>query len=246
MWKENSLNERLKLIRSQLGYSQQRLADTLGIKQASYAVYETGQVQPGADKLVQLHEQFGVNLHWLLTGEGQPYTHSPVPVKKSITVQGDEPRIELLPVVVDRDDQPLIKVVTLEASAGYFSHREDSAYWENLPSISLPDPHFRQGTFLGFPVRGDSMEPTLAHGDLVVCRFMEHWRLLKPGYVHVVALENDLLVKRIRFDEGQRTFTLLSDNPFYPPMQLAATDVRQLWEVEIRITLHMPAPRSGA
>jgi phage repressor protein C with HTH and peptisase S24 domain len=249
---QSTLSERLKMLRQHAGFSQTRVADLLGIRQASYNAYESGNAQIGPEKLQLLHHHTQVNLHWLLTGEGEmlPSKAPASSIGKSYSLDASnptgpkEPSFELLPILLDRDESPIIKVVTLEASAGYFTQRDSSAYWDQLPSIALHDPRFRHGTYLCFPVRGDSMEPTLAHGDLVICRFLEHWRLLKPGYVYVTALENDLLVKRLRYDEAASSFTLQSDNKFYPPMQLASLDVRQLWEVEMRITMHLPAPRA--
>lgn len=62
------LGDRLKKIRVNNGYSRDQLAELLGVSRASIQNYENGERSPNADYLIQFYKFFGINLHWLLTG----------------------------------------------------------------------------------------------------------------------------------------------------------------------------------
>jgi len=76
-------------------------------------------------------------------------------------------------------------------------------------------------------VSGDSMEPTLRDGDEILVDTTP--RPLHDG-VHVVRLENVLLVKRLETARPGR-IALLSDNPVYRPIECDAGDVQVIGRV---------------
>jgi hypothetical protein len=76
-------------------------------------------------------------------------------------------------------------------------------------------------------VTGDSMEPTLRDGDEILVE--RHVGALRDG-IHVVRLEDSLLVKRI--DAGRPgLILLLSDNPAYRPIECEAGQVQVIGRV---------------
>lgn len=76
-------------------------------------------------------------------------------------------------------------------------------------------------------VQGDSMEPTLRDGDEILVDRTP--RPLRDG-IHVVRLEDNLLVKRI--DSGRPgVLVLLSDNPAYRPIECRPEDVQVIGRV---------------
>lgn len=79
-------------------------------------------------------------------------------------------------------------------------------------------------------VSGDSMEPTLRDGDEILVDRMP--RSLRDG-IHVVRLEENLLVKRIDASRPG-VLVLLSDNPAYRPIECRFGDVeivgRVVWK----------------
>jgi transcriptional regulator with XRE-family HTH domain len=64
------LGGRLKEARQRLGVTQATLAETSGIPLKTYKKYEGDLILPGAEALTGLMKGGGINLHWLLTGEG--------------------------------------------------------------------------------------------------------------------------------------------------------------------------------
>lgn len=63
-------------------------------------------------------------------------------------------------------------------------------------------------------VEGDSMQPTLAHGDHILVDSADTERL-RDG-IYVLRAEEALLVKRLSVQPSRRHITIASDNPAYP------------------------------
>ncbi len=59
-------SKRLKEIRIENGFTQQKIAEELGIKQQSYARYELGRGEPSLLTLVKIAKIFGVTTDYLL------------------------------------------------------------------------------------------------------------------------------------------------------------------------------------
>ncbi|ADP32506.1 XRE family transcriptional regulator [Bacillus atrophaeus] len=60
--------ERLKKCRTSKGYSQQQMADFLGITRQGYGKYETGKAEPDLTTLTKLSNILGVSTDFLLKG----------------------------------------------------------------------------------------------------------------------------------------------------------------------------------
>lgn len=65
-----NIGERLRLLRGKLELSQAEASVKFGIPSGSWKKYETGPSEPGSGALRALSEG-GVNVNWLLTGEGE-------------------------------------------------------------------------------------------------------------------------------------------------------------------------------
>lgn len=73
-------------------------------------------------------------------------------------------------------------------------------------------------------VRGDSMEPTLRAGDLILVN--RAVRRLQDDAIYVVSFDGQLLVKRISRVLGGAE--VRSDNPAYPPFMVRGDELDQL------------------
>lgn len=86
------------------------------------------------------------------------------------------------------------------------------------------------GVLSAIAVDGDSMEPTLRNGDEILVDRSP--RPLRDG-IHVVRLDDLLLVKRIEQGRGGKV-TLISDNRAYSPIEVATADLdvigRVVWK----------------
>lgn len=67
------MNKRIRELRKLLGYTQQRFADAIGVKQNTVAQYEMGRNQPIDSVINLICREFNVNETWLRTGEGEMF-----------------------------------------------------------------------------------------------------------------------------------------------------------------------------
>ncbi len=111
-----------------------------------------------------------------------------------------------------RKDVMLIPVMEQAFSAGYGQYLPDSE--EVKEYISVPNDLKKYGSkFAASRVRGDSMEPTLFDGDIIICDL--------NGYdgtegIYAIIYKGNGFVKRLqRSSEGVR---IISDNRHYDPM----------------------------
>ncbi|MDX2270424.1 MAG: helix-turn-helix transcriptional regulator [Cyanobacteriota bacterium] len=179
-------------------------AQSIGFPDSSLRKYLDG-AQPTAEKLAILAERTGVNLNWLLTGKGSQYVES-------------EPEPETDPDVVS------IPLHDVEASAG--SGALLDAPVEELERIDFQR-SWLQRQFHTSPVglvliyvRGESMEPTLRSGDIILV----DRKVTDPREgIFVVRLDGSLLLKRLQVYPGRR-IEVCSDNPAYKPFELNVKD----------------------
>lgn len=64
-------------------------------------------------------------------------------------------------------------------------------------------------------VDGDSMAPTLGHGDDILVDRGDGGERLRDG-IYVLRIDEALIVKRVAINPASRRFTIKSDNPAYP------------------------------
>ena len=67
------VGKRLRILRELLDISQNQLAKKLGVAQNTLSQWERGERDIPTSILLKLHSITGVNLHWLLTGQGEPF-----------------------------------------------------------------------------------------------------------------------------------------------------------------------------
>jgi len=63
------IGERVFSVRTNAGLNQRDFATQLGTSSGGISQIESGKTMPGGDFLLRLHEKFGVDVTWLLTGQ---------------------------------------------------------------------------------------------------------------------------------------------------------------------------------
>lgn len=111
--------DRLKLLRKKKGLTQKDLSGALGVSQGHISALEKNDKLPGSEILVSLKQCFGIDLNWILMGEGE----EPI-VGRVAPVFDDNPEVaELLEGArkVLTSGNP-IAFDALERNIRYFSH----------------------------------------------------------------------------------------------------------------------------
>jgi SOS-response transcriptional repressor LexA len=116
--------------------------------------------------------------------------------------------------VVDEDDPSMVRIpkVRLRLSAGINGFEVEPERYDGSTTMVPADWMMRNGYYkdnlISIVVKGESMEPTLYEGDLVVINTAD--KKMVDGYVYAFNYEGEPVVKRLERDGGQ--WWLKSDN----------------------------------
>jgi repressor LexA len=88
----------------------------------------------------------------------------------------------------------------------------------------IPEALSRQGTYYGLRIWGDSMEPRMKKGDVVIVRKQS---IADDGDIVIVTINGTEATCK-QFKRYQDGIALVSINPAYPPMYYTAQEVDQL------------------
>lgn len=227
MENENTL-KRFIDIRRDFGYTQAEFANLLGISNTT-ADIERGRTKLSGKVVTELLRQFKINPLWLFGESEEKYLQTS---KTSVI-----PKV----VTVDSSDRDNMVLVNAKAAAGYPQNIQDTSWYQQLPAFDFPIPEFRNATYRGFQVEGDSMYPNLKPGDWVLAKAMEHIDEVSANKMYVVVLEDAVLVKKIEKKPNSNNITLVSLNENYPPYEIKPFQIQELWEVNSKITFGLDA-----
>lgn len=227
------VNERLKDLRMNLGLSQKTMGERLHIAQTTYANYETGKANIPDELKARLINQFKVNLNWLVVGQGSMYLDgkegdaAPVERKEREVPLSDSMGKEIEAPAVVRD-VTMVPLTNLKLSAGHGVEWSDGDFTgEYVPVPRRVAARYGKCRMAAATIKGDSMEPTLRNGEPVVFTLDG----MTADSIYVIAIGDELLVKRLQRNLGSGKLLVISDNPKYPPMTVDADAVRILGRV---------------
>lgn len=220
--------KRFTEVRRELGFTQAEFAEKLGISNTT-ADIERGRTKLSGIVVARLLKQFKVNPLWLFGESTQQYLEP-----SSVSVM---PKV----VTVDASENDNMVLVNAKAAAGYPQNIQDTSWYSQLPAFDLPIPQFRNATYRGFQVEGDSMLPNLQPGDWVLARAVESWSDISANRMYVVVLSDAVLVKKIEKLPGTGRFRLISLNESYSPYEVGESQLQELWEVRSKITFGLDA-----
>ncbi len=203
------VHERLKQLREEKNkLSQKEIANLLKISQSAYSQIENGSVSLSMSHLQALSAFYEVTTDYITKGRK--------PKKTSDITQHNIP------------------LVNVEARAGYVKNYSDQSFLQELECYKIPG--FDRGDFRVFEVEGDSMQPTLAPNDYIVCQEIGDVRNFVEGSICVVVSEDAVVVKRLYENGDGKSLVCKSDNGQFKPFKMAYTDINQLWAVGGKIT----------
>lgn len=192
----NTFNERVRLVRKELGLTQKELAKLSGISQATIGDIERGR-NKGSKELVSIAKALGVNPNWLAKRKGQKESNGLVGTHNITDTELDIPLLANNASMGDGSQSLDVDMVI-----GALSVKKE---WiaKQLPNISgLSNLCFIHGL-------GDSMSPTFSDGDVLLVDS----GVLAPDVdgIYVMESGSKTFIKRIsrRFDGSH---AISSDN----------------------------------
>lgn len=215
------ISKNIRHLRHLRGATQELLAEDLNVMRSRISSYEEGRSAPTIEMLIQLSDYFKIPIDILLRNDLTKATTT------SFIEVGNQ-RV-LFPITVDSDNENLIEVIPIKASAGYLNGYDDPEYIEHLEKIKLP--FLPTGKHRAFPIKGDSMLP-MKDGSYVVGRFIEDRADIKSGKTYVLVTLNDGMVyKRVLNNIAfNNSLLLISDNKTYHDYSVPINEVLELWE----------------
>lgn len=215
-------------IRRDLGHTQAEFAELLGVSNTT-ADMERGRTKLSGRVVAELLRQFNINPLWLFGYSEERHL--------------DTSKTSVIPkvVTVDSADKENIVLVNAKAAAGYPQNIQDTSWYSQLPAFDMPIPQFRNASYRGFQVEGDSMLPNLQPGDWVLARAVEHIDDVGSNKMYVVVLQDSVLVKKVEKRPNSNNITLVSLNESYPPYEIKPFQIQEIWEVNSKITFGIDA-----
>lgn len=187
---------RLRELREAKGLYQKDVAAAIGVDRTTYVKYERGTSEPSYNILSKLAEYFNVSVDYLLGRQATMDSPAPsVPGSKWIPVLGAVAAGVPIEAIEDIED-----------------------YEEISPEMAA------SGDYFALRIKGDSMEPRIHTGDVVIVRRQSD---CETGDMAVVLVNGDeATVKRIK--KRPEGLMLIPNNPAYEPMFYSAEEVVKL------------------
>lgn len=204
------------------GSSVNAFAKKCGIAESVVRSYLTGRSLPGLDKLYALANGGNVRVEWLASGEE--------PMRLEEKASGREIVLGKPAPQAGPETAFLVPHLDVEASAGFGTLDQKEMVVEHI-AFKLEWLRNELGVSLDSIVliraRGDSMEPTIRDGDLLL---IDREQVLdRADGIYLLNVEERLLVKRVQFLLKGR-IKVISDNAAYEPMHI---DLSQDEEVKL-------------
>lgn len=217
-------------LRKELGFTQTAFGEFLGLK-GSTADIERGKTKIPGFVVAKLYQEYHVNPLWLFGSSGDMY------------IANIRDKASVLPAVVTLNSQENenVLLVSQKAAAGYPQNIADTSWYQTLPAFDLPLKEFRNATYRGFQVDGDSMLPALQPGDWVIAKALSSIDEVRPSKMYVVVLDDSVLVKKVVLPERSNDVILESLNSAYPAYKVKPFRIKEIWEVSSRLTFHLDA-----
>lgn len=185
---------RLKQLRNERKINQRELAKYLKVAPSTISMYENGQREPNFEVLEVLADFFNVDMNYLL---GK--------TDKTTKLLIDKPQGLKIPVL-----GTVAAGIPISAVEDILDYEEIPLAWQN------------QGEFFALKIKGDSMEPRMESGDVVIVK--QQSDASSGDTVIVLVNGDDATCKKLqKTDNG---IMLVSTNPKYPPMFYSNEDIR--------------------
>lgn len=207
--KNSIVSVQLKALREGSGFSQKKIAGELGITQGAYSLIENGQNSITTEHLLTLSRIYSVPTDRILRGS-----------KHAIFMT---------------NNNGFVPLINVEARAGFINNLNNPEWLDELNMFKIPGYEPSTGQKL-FEVEGDSMMPTLMHGDVLISQKVDDLTDILDGSVGVIITDKSVMTKRIKKDLNNNAIILISDNSKYETVSYSLNNIVEILIVRGKIT----------
>ena len=197
--------ERLKFLRSEKGWSQQRLADELKLSKSSVNMYERGEREPGFETMEAIADTFNVDMDYLY-GRTDVKIAEPIQLNTDAVPPGFEPLPEMVQV-------PLIGNI---ACGTPITAEENIKQYIGIPAAWRAD--------FALECHGDSMAPRICDGDIVCIRKQCE---VETGQIAAVRIGEEATLKHF-YKSGEMVQLIAENSAVCPPMIFSGTQLADI------------------
>ncbi len=202
-----TIGSRLAAARRALRLKVSEFGTLTDIPESSLKKYESDHSKPGSDA-IQSFAKAGINIHWLMTGDG------PMMLDRCKTQQPESPLMQVSEEMgAEYARVPLYDVHAAAGHGAVVEHEQviDSlAFKREWIERAL---HANPADLYLIYVDGESMEPTLRPGDVILVNSKAAQAVPRDG-IYVLRMDDTLLVKRFQRLPGRKV-KVTSDNAAY-------------------------------
>ena len=202
--------ERLRSLRQEKGWSQQRLADELKLSKSSVNMYERGEREPGFETMEAIADLFNVDMNYLY-GRTDIKVADPI-VRNDIHIS-TEPTIP--PGFEPMPEMDMVPLVGRIACGTPITAEENVEQMVCVPS--------RWHSTFTLTCKGDSMEPRFHDGDLVAIRSQPE---VENGEIAAVRIGEEATLKYVYLHEN--FIELRPENPAFSSIILSREDMNNV------------------
>lgn len=226
--------ERLKEARINAGFTQEQLAEQLGIAKSTLSGYESGNREPTVATMAKSMDILKVDANFLYQDEMDALGGSPMQLKYdemkhmekyrnlndagksvvdyildheydvSISVKGQSAQISELESLL-RQSSDNIRIYTYMRK---IAAAGNGFYFDDIPTDTIEAPYMEGADFI-IGVSGDSMEPDYSDGDLV---YVQKRQIVETGEIGIFMVNGECYIK----EAGEAS--LISHNAKYKPI----------------------------
>ena len=192
---------KLKELRENKGLSQAAFAAEIGVGQSTVGSWENGARKPNLDTMKKLAAYFDIPVAVLLDDDSSR-KNPPIHRRKGVRI----------PVYGDTAaGVPILAIEDFDS--------DDPDDWEEITEDMA-----RSGDYIALRIKGDSMEPRMKTGDIVIVRLQPD---IETGDVAIVRVNGDSATcKKIK--KTPQGLWLISFNPDYEPMFYSPKEIEEL------------------
>ena len=133
------IGNNLKILRKRLKKSQEEVAQDLNLTRSTYSGYENGVAQPNLENLIAFSDYYKVQIDDLVRKDFDKFSENELErLDKGLYADVKGQKLRVLTSLVNDQEEELIEMVSLKASAGYTSGYADPDYLKVLPTFHLP------------------------------------------------------------------------------------------------------------
>lgn len=193
--------EILKELRAKTGVSQKKLSEGLHVSQQTVGSWEVNRTTPSPDVMRRIADYFNVSIDHLYGRDTTDNSNS--------TVRSTGVRIP-----VYGETAAGIPITAIENFDS-----DDPDDWEEIPEDMA-----RSGEYIALRIKGDSMEPRMRTGDVVIVRLQPE---VENGDIAIVRVNGDEATCK-KIQKTPEGVMLISLNPAYEPMFFTKKQVQTL------------------